>query len=325
MAKMRPRPSATRQQSSPGPVASSALHMHRQVAWVSLRGLLATPLATLLTVAVIGIALALPAVMLIGLYAAQGLGQSWEGGTNVSLYLSREWDDTQGRDLAQQLAENSQIASVSYLSRAQSLDEFTRFSGYANLLADVEDNPLPAVIIVEPSQQYRDSAQLQQLQLQLQSVDGVEHADIDMRWLQRWFELIEIARRILILLALLLAAGVLLVIGNTIRLAIDGRRQEIEVIKLVGGTDRYVRRPFLYSGLWYGGAGGVLAWIMVSAGLLYLAEPVERLLGLYLAQGLPQGRDFLGLGLGLMLTGMLLGLGGAYLAVNHQIRRIEPR
>ncbi len=323
MAKIRTRPSATRQQSPSGPVASGGLH--RQVALTSLRGLLSTPLATLLTVAVIAIALALPGIMLVGLYAAQGLSQSWEGGANVSLYLSREWDDAQGRDLAQQLAENTQIASVSYLSREQSLQEFKRFSGYANLLAEVENNPLPAVIIVEPGLQYRDSAQLQQLQLQLQSVDGVEHADIDMRWLQRLFELIEIARRILILLALLLAAGVLLVIGNTIRLAIDGRRQEIEVIKLVGGTDSYVRRPFLYSGLWYGGAGGVLAWIMVSAGLFYLAEPVERLLGLYLVRGLPQGIDFLGFGLGLVLTGMLLGLCGAYLAVNHQIRRIEPR
>ena len=145
-----------------------------------------------------------------------------------------------------------------------------------------------------------------------------------MEWLQRLGQITEISRRVTLALAIMLAAGVLLIVGNTIKLAIENRRDEILVVKLVGGTNAFVRRPFLYMGFWYGLFGGLLAWVMLVGCLLWLGGPVRQLAGLY-------GSDYtlLGLGIGdtllMWFSAAALGLLGAMLVVGRELRAIEPK
>ena len=152
---------------------------------------------------------------------------------------------------------------------------------------------------------------------------GVAQAQFDLEWVRRLDAILRLAQRGVLILALLLGIAVLLVVGNTIRLAILSRRAEIEVIKLIGGTDAFIRRPFLYAGLFQGLFGGLLAWILVAASLALLAGPVRDLAGLY-----GSGFELAGLGLRagaiLLLGGAFLGWTGSRLAVGRHLRAIEP-
>jgi cell division transport system permease protein len=142
-------------------------------------------------------------------------------------------------------------------------------------------------------------------------------------WLQRLSAFVQLTQRAVMVLGLLLALAVVLVVGNTIRLSIESRRDEIIVAKLVGGTDAWVRRPFLYTGAWYGLLGAALAWCLIQFSLLMLKEPVAELARLYLSDFEPMGLGLSG-SLILLLTSLMLGWLGAWLAVGHHLRQIEP-
>ncbi|MCW8884345.1 MAG: permease-like cell division protein FtsX [Motiliproteus sp.] len=302
----------------------SYLRHHLQVAVESLIRLLRAPVATLMTVMVLSIALTLPSVLYVGLKNIQAVSQQWQGVTQVTLYLSAELSEEQGRDLALQLDSNDQIQNLVYLSKGDALAEFKQYSGFADALERLDDNPLPAVILLEPSIDYLQQAQLDRLKTQLESVDGVEEAQIDMAWLQRLFSLTLLAQQLVIVLSCLLGFAVVLVVGNTIRLEIENRRDEILVVKLVGGTDGFVRRPFLYTGLWYGLAAGLAAWLLVQGSLWYLSGVVDRLISLYQSDFQLQG---LGLVAAVVLLGLSISIGvcGAWLAVIRHLKAIEPK
>jgi cell division transport system permease protein len=151
----------------------------------------------------------------------------------------------------------------------------------------------------------------------------VEMAQLDMQWVKRLYGLMDIGRRGVWVLASLLALAVLLVVGNTIRLAIQNRRDEIIITKLIGGTDTFIRRPFLYTGFWYGVLGGIIAFILVQASLGVLAGPVNNLAGLYSSTFRLDGMDLPTVG-ALLSSGMVLGLLGSWLAVGRHLRAIEP-
>ena len=139
-------------------------------------------------------------------------------------------------------------------------------SGLGDALAQLDENPLPHVLVLEFDQATVSPEQLSATADELQQLPLVDSVRLDMQWVQRLHAILEMGRRVAFALGIALALGVLLVIGNTIRLAVENRRDEIVVVKLVGGTNGYVRRPFLYTGLWYGVAGGLLAWLLVCAG-----------------------------------------------------------
>ena len=147
---------------------------------------------------------------------------------------------------------------------------------------------------------------------------------LDMEWLQRLNSLMELGRRLVLAVGGMLIVGVLLILGNTIRLAIESRREEIVVVKLVGGSNGFVRRPFLYTGLWYGVGGGVLAAVLVSAALWFLEEPIGELEVLYASAFKLSGLGMMG-ALNLVILGGLLGLAGAWLAVSRHLVQIEPQ
>jgi len=294
---------------------------HRRVAWESLQDLLDVWLSSLMTWLVIGIAMALPTILYLILSNITNLSGDWDGRPRISVYLNTAVSDEDGRAFARRLAQDAQTASLVYISPTDALTEFTERSGFGDILATLDRNPLPAVIALEPVA--RQAVQLKLLVAQLTSEPLVESVSFDLAWIERLFAILALAERFVTALGSFLGLGVLLAIGNTIRLAIENRRAEIEVVKLVGGTDSFVRRPFLYLGFWYGVGGAVSAWLLVVVSLMFLAGPVENLLAAY------QG-DFVVVGLGfwqsvmLLMLGGSLGVVGAALAVGRHLSKIEP-
>jgi cell division transport system permease protein len=157
----------------------------------------------------------------------------------------------------------------------------------------------------------------------VEGMGRVDQVQVDLGWLQRLNAMTNILARAVWALSLLLGAAVILVIGNTVRLAIENRRDEILVAKLVGGTDAFVRRPFLYAGAWFGLGGGVVAWVLIQVSLWWLNGPIERLAGLYRSEFVLQGPGFEGAA-ALIIIAMLLGWLGAWVAVKRHLDDIEP-
>ncbi|MEE3159111.1 MAG: FtsX-like permease family protein, partial [Pseudomonadota bacterium] len=184
--------------------------------------------------------------------------------------------------------------------------------------------PLPSVIVVTPKSIEGGAAALEPLRDRLVALDGVDQVQIDLLWVERLSAILAMFERFASGLAVLLIIALLLVMANTIRLAIESRREEILVIKLVGGTDAFVRRPFLYIGVLYGLLAGLLAWVLLALGLAWLNVTVERVAALYQSDFALFGMPFTD-GLALVFGAMLLGLAGAWLAVGQHVRAIEPQ
>jgi cell division transport system permease protein len=297
---------------------------HSLVATESLQRLLRQPLASLLTWLVIGIALALPASLFVVLDNVQQLAAGWDGTARVSLFLRDAVSEDAGRRLGQRLGERADVVEYTYISREAALQEFSQLSGFGDLLAQLPENPLPAVLVLQPALNAGSIDAVEHMLAQLQELPEVELAQMDLQWVQRLYSLMALGKRVTLALAMLLGVGVLLVTGNTIRLAIESRRDEIRVIKMVGGTDAYVRRPFLYTGLWYGLGGSLVAGLLLAAGMLWLDGPVGLLAGLYDSLFELRGLGFIGT-FWLALAGAGLGLAGAWLAVARHLGAVTPR
>ncbi len=299
------------------------LRHHRLSAAESLFRVLDKPLSSLLTWMVIGIALALPVGLNVALDNVGQVSANWDSPSQISLFLQDGLGTGKAEQLKAELALRDDIASTEFVSREAALEEFSSLSGFADILASLEENPLPNLIIVTPSDDLEGKT-VAALREELQGHPEVAEALLDMEWLQRLNNLMELSRRLVFVVGGMLVLGVLLILGNTIRLAIENRRDEIVIVKLVGGSNAFVRRPFLYTGLWYGVGGGTLAALLVAVSLWYLQEPVGKLALLYDGVFHLRGLGVMG-GLNLIVLGGLLGLGGAWLAVARHLAHIEPR
>lgn len=299
------------------------LQRHAQVALDSLGRLYRNPLASMMTAAVIGIALALPSGLYLLLDNLQRLSGSWDNQASLSVFLKDEVPAKSAQHLAERIGEWTEVASVQLITPEQALAEFSAHSGFSDALEALDENPLPAVLIVLPESANSRPDAAEALQQRLRNLPEVELAQLDLEWVQRLTAMIEIARRGILVISALLALAVLLVIGNTIRLEIQNRRQEIVVTKLIGATNPFVRRPFLYSGLWYGVLGALLAWLLISTGFWLLAGPVTTLAGLYQSDFVLRTLPLLSLA-SLLGGGGLLGLLGSWLAVGRHLDEIEP-
>lgn len=297
---------------------------HRSVARESLRRLLKTPMQSLLTWLVVAIALALPGVLYLALGQFQSLGESWETQPRVSVFLDVRAQEEAVLQLREQMLGTVEIEAVDYISPEQALREFEQYSGLGSVLDTLEENPLPGVLLVHPAVDYRSPERLQSLQQSLNAEPLVDDARLDMDWVRRLHQIMVIGQRLVAAMAVLLAMGVLLVIGNTIRLAIESRREEIVVVKLVGATNAFVRRPFLYTGFWYGFGGGLLAWLLLMLGVQWLSNPVAQLAELYQSNIRLQGLNWWE-SVVILLGSGVLGLLGAALAVSKHLHTIEPR
>lgn len=299
----------------------SWLRNHIKVCKSALAKLLLTPMATLMTVAVLAIALTLPGFLFTVLANVQNLTQGWEGETRLSLYLETSMNDEAADRFSRTLLLRDDIAAVDYISRSQGMLEFKKHSGFGDVLDALTENPLPAMVVLLPRS--HAVAELGLMRASFEAMPEVNEAVLDLEWLQRLDAMLAVARRAVFVLGILLGLAVLLVIGNTIKMTIESRRDEIVVSKLVGATDAWVRRPFLYTGVWYGLLGAIFAWLVIQIAWLMLKTPAQELAQLYRSQfhltGLGLSGSFL-----LLFTSVLLGLLGAWIAVRRHLRDIEP-
>lgn len=296
---------------------------HGQAFFFSLGKLWRQPLANIMTIAVIGIALALPAALFILLQNVQNLSQNWHDQAQISLFLKQDITADQAQTLQKQLQSNNEIASITYISPETGLKQFEQQSGFGDVLQQLQTNPLPGVLEIVPAAMLNSPIQIQTLLEQLKQMPEVDAAQLDMHWVKRLFGIVNLAQNVVWGLALLLAAAVILIVGNTIRLSIQNHKGEIEVTKLVGATDAFVRRPFLYTGLLYGFFGALIAYILVNFLLLVLTIPISNLSTLYQSAFSLSGFNLFSSEM-LFIIGMALGLFGAWLAVARQLRKIEP-
>ena len=296
---------------------------HAQVLLSSLGRIWRSPFASLMTVSVIAIALALPAGFYVILQNAQQLSGGWDGAARISLYLETNTLQSTAIELTNKLRSLPRVEKLKLIDRDQALEEFKALSGFGNALDALDSNPLPSVIVITPVIDPQNPQSVQSLLAELESEPAVESAQLDLQWVKRLYTIMNLIQRGLLIIAGMLALAVVLIIGNTIRLDIQSRRSEIQVNKLIGATNAFIRRPFLYTGFWYGLLGGVLACFLVSVSLGMLRGPAHRLSGLYQSQFQLLTLDFITV---ITLVGIAVALGytGSWLAVGRHLREIEP-
>ena len=229
---------------------------------------------------------------------------------------------------AQQLAQNARarndVANVTLIPADKGLEDFRTYSGFGDALAALKENPLPHVLHVRPRASASSATALESLRRYFAAWPEVDLVQVDSEWVMRFNAILEVLQRVLFIAAALLGVGVLAVIGNTIRLEIQARRAEIEVTKLVGGSNAFVRRPFLYAGVLYGLGGALLAWAILALVLLILREPVASLARLYGSRFELQGLAPEDVAV-LLGAGFVLGWLGAWISAARHLRSIEPR
>ncbi|MCU7890740.1 MAG: permease-like cell division protein FtsX [Candidatus Thiodiazotropha sp. (ex Ustalcina ferruginea)] len=299
------------------------LQRHAQVALASLGRLVRNHLSSLMTCSVIGIALALPVGLHVMLGNLQSISDTWDSGASISLFLKQQIRDDQAASLAEKLRLHQRIEDVELITREKALAEFQALSGYADALEALDSNPLPALLIIQPKADFTTAETAQRLVRELKLLPEAEIVQLDLQWVRRLQAITVIAQRAVVVLAALLGMAVLLIIGNTIRLEIQNRRTEIEITKLIGATNAFIRRPFLYTGFWYGLFGGIIAWLLVAVSITLLSGPIAQLANLY-----QSAFDLSSLGISTVLTlllgSALLGLIGSWLAVGRHLSAIEP-
>ena len=289
----------------------------------SLGKLYRQPFATSLTLLMIAVALALPACLFVLLNNLQSATSDWNDSGQITIFLSKKINETKIKELHKQINSLPEIEAVKYISPEHALREFNSRNKLGQLMEGLDENPLPPTLILSPVTSAKQAEQLDQLVKHLRSLPSVEHVQLDMQWLQRLQAITSIIHRIITIIGIMLAASVLLVVGNSIRLDIENRREEIEVTKLIGATDAFIRRPFLYGGLWYGLLGGITALLLVFSVMLIIKQPAQNLMGLYNSDFqlmLPSLKQ----SFGLILMSIILGLFGSWLAVGRHIAKIEP-
>jgi cell division transport system permease protein len=300
------------------------LFMHAHLFVASLGRIYRTPIASAVTVTVIAIALALPATFHAALDNMVKVSGNLEDSNQISVFLKPEIVNDVGSRISRKLAEHPQIQEAKLISKEAGLQEFRKYSGFGEALQALDYNPLPVVIAIKPKDSLTKPEEIDRLVAELKSIDEADFVQVDTAWIRKLSNLLSIAGRSVVVLDILLGVAVLFIVGNTIRLELQSRHEEIAVTKLMGATDGFVRRPFLYAGFWYGFAGGVAGWLIVTFVLLLLSGPVDRLAELY-------GSDFKLSFLSLDKTGLMLlisaaiGVGGAWAVVDFHLREIESQ
>jgi cell division transport system permease protein len=297
---------------------------HLQALFGALGRLARAPMATLLTLVVIGVALALPtglALMVNNLRLATG---DLSNTVDFTVHFKLGTPIERVQQIAKGARERPGVSAVNVTTADAALEEFKQASGFGDALAALQDNPLPHHLTVRPKPTASGPAEIESLRRYFAAFPEVEIVQLDLDWVRRLHSLLDVLRKTMWIVISVLGLGVLAVIGNTIRLEIQQRRPEIEVTKLVGGSNAFVRRPFLYTGLVYGLGGAALAALIVFAGMAWLDTSVRELSAQYGGQFRMAGLDPQGLG---MLAGVGAGLGwfGALISTGRHLRRIEPR
>ncbi|NYS60648.1 permease-like cell division protein FtsX [Vreelandella salicampi] len=294
---------------------------HRAMALDSLNRLVRYPLGNVLTMLAIAIALVLPAALWLTLDSARLLDAELTESATLTVYLANDVNAAQAGRIHEAVSAQPAVDQTRFVSAEEGMAEFQQSLGLDDTLAGLDANPLPASIVIQPNDV--DPAAMQTLAERLGEMAGVDEVRLDLAWIERLRHLADLGRRLALALGVLFGLGVLLVVGNTVRLSVESRRREIEVVMLIGATHAFVRRPFLYSGAWYGLGGGFLALALLSLGGQWLALPVAALAESYGAAFSLPSLDVTGSTI-LLSCSTLLGWLGAWLAVTRHLASIKP-
>ncbi len=300
-----------------------AFDQHLYSALSSLGRLWARRTATTLTVLVMGLALALPLLLLLALQNVQRFGGTLTDSRELSVFMTPEADRARADTLARAADALPDAAATVVRTPGDGLQDLRQLAGFAQAVDLLTDNPLPHVIVVTPDAD-ADAARVTALAEALRVLPDVDFVQYDLTWRERLTRALDLAARVVLLVAVLLSLGALLVVGNTIRLDVSARAEEIAIVQLLGGTDGFVRRPFLYAGMWYGGLAATVALIAVLAAQILLGGSVTALAQSY-------GSEFRLHGLSgatvatTLAVGLMLGWLGAWFACGRQLARARPR
>ena len=295
--------------------------------WFTLTGtlqrLLRDPVSTLFTVLVIGIALSLPT----GLYLLlQNVGQvagNLATTPQITLFLALDADKHNIAALQSRLKQRTEIADIRFIPRAEALREIKQSAGLGEVVESLQHNPLPDALVLNLTN--INPTAVEKLRAELSQLPKVAHVQLDSAWIKRLDALLKFSRQAALILAVLLSFALVAITGNTIRLQILTRREEIEVSKLIGATDPFIRRPFLYFGAVQGLAGGIAAWAIVSLSTYLLNRHVTELATLYNVADYHLSGLGVADGLSLLLFSTGLGWLGGFLSVGRHLRLIEPK
>lgn len=318
------------QRKSPGAASNVPGHRvvmffvrHMQQALASVGELWRMPVSSFLTMAVLGVSLALPATLHLLLKNSEQLRGTWDNAAQISLFLKQDINEKQAQKVVNRIGLYAQVSQVQFISSEQALGEFKQLSGFGDALSYLDKNPLPALILVTPTSVYSSPEGARELLETLQKQPEVAFGKLDITWLEKLTAIIDLLEDGIYGLGALLLLSVVLVLANTIRLSILSRREEIEVLKLVGATNDFIRRPFLYTGIWYGLIGGLIAWICVTIILIWMEGALLHLADQLGTQIVLVGLDFSEF-LILIALSSLLGWIGAYASVMRHVYEIEP-
>ncbi|MGZ8180333.1 MAG: permease-like cell division protein FtsX [Methylobacter sp.] len=303
------------------------LHAHRNLhahaLFSSLGRLVASRFSSAMTIVVLAIAISLSSGFYILVANLQQLAGNLEASNQISLFLKDEISEARANKFAASIRQNPDIQEVKLITKDQALAEFQSYSGFGEAVKALEKNPLPFVIQVLPKNSLENEQALEALVDDFKRSAEVDFAQMDMQWVKRLQSIMEVARRGVTILSFLLGAGVLFITANTIRLELHNRRDEVVIAKLVGATNGFIHRPFLYSGFWIGFFSGVTAWFIVTTIMLILKQPVEKLSMLY-----DDGFHVLFLGftetLALLFISSVLGVVGSWIVLHFQLRQLKP-
>ena len=309
--------------SGPRPRVLAWAHHHRQAAAASVEKLIREPVSNALTVLVIAIALALPTFALTLANAVTQEISQLDAPPQLSVLTDPALTYDDAEVLAKKIERQPGVASVKIIDRDTALKEVINATGLDALTSRLASNPLPHTLWLYPSSNIR-AAGLEQLSQDLTALPGVSEVILDSRWLERLEAFIALARSVAIALGVAMALGVVLTLGNTLRLGIESRREEIVVIKLIGGGNAFARRPFLYTGVLIGALGGLVAAVLILLALETLTVPISQLFELYDRSAAVSVFGFLNV-IGLLVVGATLGWISACYSVQLHLARIQPR
>jgi len=300
------------------------LILHAHALFSSLGRISRNSFTSAMTIIVMAIAISLASGFYLLVVNMQQLTGKIESSNQISLFLKPSVSDNAGKKLANEIRKNSAVAEVIVITKQQALTEFKQYSGFGDALNVLDSNPLPTVIQVLPKNTLDDIQAINSLMLTFNQLAKVDFAQLDMQWIQRMQTIMDIMQRGVFILSLLLGFAVIVITGNTIRLELQNRQDEVLVAKLVGATHAFIQRPFLYTGFWLGFIAGVLAWLLVTSMLFILQEPIEKLSVLYNGSF---DLSYLGFSdiISLLSLSSILSVIGAWIVLYYQLQQIKPK
>ena len=289
------------------------LRSHLNAGYFAVNELLRTPISSIITIFVIGMAIALPLGFFIFLKNIQAVDNNWDtSAPTISLYLKSNATQTQINALMQTLKDNKSIQKINYISPEEGLAAFEKNSPFTEVIKLFQNNPIPGVITLLPIKQAQNPEAINALYLTLKQLPTVDIAQLDMHWVTRLYDVIEIGKKIAKALSLLFGFSVILIIAHTLRSSLANHLNEIQVLRLIGATRAYIRRPLLYRGILYGLLGGAVAWGLTNLLMMQLQPPITQLAETYHSIFQLQHISFFQ-GLGLLSLSGTLGFVSAWL------------